>query len=87
MEINSYKLSIAELESILAVVNTRLEQLRGESGDDNFEARLNSAVDELRALIIDRCENEDVDTLWKIVYDLRALLSRIMNKLSGLSDE
>ena len=87
MEVNSYSLSIAELETILDVVKVRLNHLREESGEDDFTVRLDKAIEELNALIEDRCENEDTATLWRILYELRALLSRIMNKLSGLGEE
>lgn len=87
MEVNSYSLSIAELETILDVVKLRLNTLREESGEDHFTVRLERAIAELGTLVDDRCENEDTATLWSILYELRALLSRIMNKLSGLGEE
>ena len=87
MEVNSYSLSIAELGTILDVVKVRLNHLREESGEDDFIVRLDKAIEELNTLIEDRCENEDTATLWRILYELRALLSRIMNKLSGLGEE
>lgn len=87
MKLNSCTSSIAELETILEIVQNRLNKLREDSGEDQFMIRLDKAIAELSTLVADRCENEDTDTLWRILYELRAQLSRIMNKLSGLEEE
>ena len=79
--------AISELRVLRANIDERIRELREKNGVDTFEESFDDAVSELRRLVDDRCENEDIRTLWQMHYEINAILSRITNKLSGLGDE
>ena len=79
--------AISELRVLRSNIDERISELREKSGVDMFEESFNDIIKELRRLIDDRCDNEDIHTLWQMHYEIHALLSRITNKLSGLGDE
>ena len=79
--------AISELRVLRANIDERIRELREKDGVDTFEESFDDAVSELRRLVDDRCENEDIRTLWQMHYEINAILSRITNKLSGLGDE
>ena len=79
--------AISELRVLRANIDERIRILLEKNGVDTFEASFDEVIDELKALINDRCENEDDETLWEMHYAIHALLSRITNQLSGFGNQ
>jgi len=89
MNLNSYKIAIEELEAVRDSIDKQIQQLREENGADMaeiFDKKFKGAVEDLEQLIEDRCENEDVHTLWEIEAEIRRLDLKILNTLRGFQE-
>ena len=84
MDRESYKISIEELTTIRDEIDSRIQVLREENGltlSDTFEEILKKTLKELEIIIDDRSENDDDQSLWKILTELRRLEEKIISSL------
>ena len=78
---------INELKQMRDVIDTRIEAIKKESGiTTDFEDELQSTMSELQAIVDDRIANEDVHTLWDILWKVKAVNDKIIHGLGGLQD-
>ena len=78
--------SIRELEALRDNIDQRIKALTGENDGDVFEERLYPATKEIRNIIDDRREYEDIKSLWEIYFELSALEGSIIRTISGHDD-
>ena len=84
MDRESYKISIEELTTIRDEIDSRIQVLREENGltlSDTFEEILKKTLEELEIIIDDRSENDDDQSLWTILTELRRLEENIISSL------
>ena len=84
MDRESYKISIEELTTIRDEIDRRIQTLREENGltlSDTFEEILKKTLKELEIIIDDRSENDDDQSLWTILTELRRLEENIISSL------
>ena len=78
--------SIKELKALRGSIDQRIRILTEKAGGDTFEERLYAATEEIKKVIYDRRENEDVKSLWEIYYELSALEGTIIRTVSGFDE-
>ena len=78
--------SIKELKALRDSIDQRIKILTEKSGGDVFEEQLYPATGEIKRLIADRRENEDIKSLWEIYFELSALESSIIRTISGYDE-
>ena len=78
--------SIKELKALRDNIDQRIKVLTEKSGGDIFEERLYPATEEIKKLVADRRENEDIKSLWEIYFELSALEGSIIRTISGYDE-
>ena len=89
MDVKSYKICIEELEAVKSSIDEKIRQIREENGidmSDAFDEKFSGVICELKKLIVDRRENEDVHTLWEIQTELYNVQATILSDLKDLAE-